>query len=116
MTYVLAVWDGEMPADNERAAKDYERLIEQTEDREIPPAPKIRRYAEALLGQWPDITEEGGEDSPWSDGPLMNDATGPLLVFGLGTSFGEEPFAYCRDLAREHGLVFFDPESEELLR
>ena len=116
MTYVLAVWDGDMPADNERAAEEYERLVEQTEDREILPTPKIRRYVEALLGHWPDITEEGGENSPWSDGPLMNDATGQLFVFGLGASFGEEPFTYCRELAREHGLVFFDPESEELLR
>jgi hypothetical protein len=26
VTYVLAVWDGDMPADNERAAEEYERL------------------------------------------------------------------------------------------
>lgn len=46
----------------------------------------------------------------------MGDATGPLLQFGLTTFLGEEPLAYCRDLAREHGLVFFDPEGEQLLR
>jgi hypothetical protein len=116
MSYVLAVWDGDLPADNERAAAEYERLVELTEDREIPPTPKIRRYVETLLGRWPDITEGDGEDSPWSDGPLMDDATGPLFVFGLGIHLGEEPFTYCRELAREHGLIFFDPESGELLR
>jgi len=116
VSYVLAVWDGDVPTDNERAAEEYERLVGQTEDREIPPTPKIGRYVETLLGRWPDITGEGGADSPWSDGPLMNNATGPLFVFGLCTFPGEEPFTFCRDLARAHGLVFFDPESEELLR
>jgi hypothetical protein len=114
--YVLAVWDGDMPADNERAAEEYERLVDLTEDREIPPTPKIRRYVDALLGHWPDITEEGDENSPWIDGPLMNDANGPLFVFGLANHLGEEPFTYCRELAREHGLICFDPDSEELLR
>jgi hypothetical protein len=116
MTYVLAVWDGDMPARNEQAAQEYERLVEQTKDHEVPPTLKIRRYVETLLSHWPDITEVGSEYSPWSDGPLMNDATGPLFVFGLGTSFGEGPFTYCRELARDHGLVFFDPESGKLLR
>jgi hypothetical protein len=46
----------------------------------------------------------------------MNDATGPLFEFGLGTFLVEEPLTYCRDLAREQGLVFFDPESADLLR
>jgi len=116
MNYVLAVWDGDMPGDSKQAADEYERLIELVEDQEVPPTAKIRRYVEALLARWPDITDERGVNSPWGDGPLMNDATGPLFRFGLTTFLGEEPLAYCRDLAREHGLVFFDPEGEELLR
>jgi hypothetical protein len=112
VSYVLAVWDGDMPADNAQAAIEYQRLIELTEDREIPPTPKVRRYVQALLTRWP---EEGDEARPWSDGPLMNNATGPLFEFGLSTFLGEQPFVYCQDLAREHGLVLFDLESEELL-
>jgi hypothetical protein len=116
VTYTLAVWDGETPADGEQATAEYNRLVELAEDASIPPTPKIRRYVETLLARWPDITEEGGENSPWADGPLMSDANGPLFVFGLCTFLGEEPFTYCHELAKEHGLVFFDPAEEQLVR
>jgi len=116
VTYTLAVWDGEMPADDEQATAEFNRLVELTEDDDIPPTQKIRRYVETLLSRWPDITEEGGENSPWADGPLMGDADGPLFVFGLCTFLGEEPFIYCQALAKEHALVFFDPAEEQLLR
>lgn len=56
MTYVLAVWDGDMPGDNKQATDEYERLIELAEDQQMPPTAKIRRYVEALLARWPDIT------------------------------------------------------------
>ena len=116
MTYTLAVWDGDTPADDVQAADEYDRLVELTEDHSIPATPKIRRYVETLLARWPDITERAGEISPWADGPLISDATGPLFVFGLSTFLGEEPFRYCRTVAREQGLVFFDPAEQQLLR
>jgi hypothetical protein len=116
VTYTVAVWDGDTPADNEQAADEYDRLVELTEDDSSPPTPKIRRYVETLLARWPDITEQGGENSPWADGPLMSDANGPLFVFGPATFLGEEPFLYCQALAREQGLVFFDPAEQQLLR
>jgi hypothetical protein len=115
VSYTLAVWDGDTPANDKQAAAECDRLVELTEDDDIPPTPKIRRYVETLLARWPDIGEEGGENSPWADGPLMNNASGPLFLFGLSTFLGEEPFIYCQALAKEQGLVFFDPAEEQLL-
>jgi len=48
-------------------------------DQPIPPTARIRRYVDDLVTRWPDITTEAGDDSPWADGPLVGNASGPMI-------------------------------------
>lgn len=118
MSYNLAVWDGPRPESNEAAGAAFLKLAAHWFDGQpadpSPTAP-IRSYVEALLDRWPDITEDAGEDSPWADGPLINNAAGPLFYFAMVYSQAEEAVSFAAQLAAERGLICFDPQAEALL-
>jgi len=123
MSYDLAVWEGERPADDEAATKFFrERIVPQLEEygpsNPVPPTPRIRAYVEALLDRWPDIkivgTEVINEDSPWSDSPLMGDAIGWFVYFPMQWGRAAEASAFAAEVAQQHGLVCYDPQSESL--
>ena len=82
MSYDLAVWEGERPVSDEAALAAYVEMMKRTEgvDSE-PPSDRIRAYVNALLARWPDITTPDGDDSPWADGPLINNASGTGITW-----------------------------------
>jgi hypothetical protein len=111
MSYDLAVWEGDSPSDDEVAAAQYESLMEQMESGALgDPTPRIRAYVNALLARWPDIHE--AEGSPWASSPLMAEASGPLVYFPMVFSRADEASTFAAELARDHGLVCFDPQME----
>jgi hypothetical protein len=110
MSYDLAVWEGARPKSAREAKLHFEALAS-AHDRAAP-SPAIARYVKALLARWPDIDED--DESPWSDAPLMNNARGSMIYFGMVYSRAGEASAFAADLAQKHGLVCFDPQTEEL--
>jgi hypothetical protein len=115
MSYDLAVWEGDMPSNDEEASAQYGALMDRMEAGgfdDPAPTPRIRAYVEALLARWPDIDES--EDSPWASSPLMNEAIGPLVYFPMVFSRADEASQFAADMAHQHGLVCFDPQSESL--
>lgn len=123
MSYDLAVWEGERPADDKTAAKFFvERIDPQIEEYDlsnpVPPTPRIRAYVEALLTRWPDIQVAGdelvNEDSPWSVSPLMSDAIGWFVYFPMQWSRAREASAFAAEVAKQHGLICYDPQTESL--
>jgi hypothetical protein len=114
MTYGLAVWEGDPPSGDDQAAETFEWLLGEVEESDAPPTPRIRGYVEALLSRWPDLDDDS-DDSPWGDGPLMDNAVGGTFLFSVLWSRAEEAVAYCAELAAAHGLVCFDPQEERLL-
>jgi hypothetical protein len=113
VSYDLAVWVGERPADGEAADEHYEKLMELLEeDDAIPPSEPIQAYVETLLERWPDLDE--APDSPWTVSPLMEDAVGDVFYFGIKEERAEEVSDYAAVLAEEHGLVCYDPQMGEL--
>jgi hypothetical protein len=113
VSYDLAVWEGQRPRDNQAGLAAYIQLmdgLERLSGSSEPATPAIAAYVRALLDRWPDITEEAGEDSPWSAGPLMSEASGNILYFGMVFSMADEASDYAAELARRHGLVCFDPQ------
>src|SRR5215831_3600928 len=104
MSYDLAVWEGDRPANDVAAAAEFERLYDRyiESDDAVEPTARIAAYVTALLGRYPDIGTEAGSDSPWSTGPLMGDARGPLLYFPMVWSRCEEVSAWAVRLAEEH--------------
>ncbi|MFF0430488.1 hypothetical protein ACFYUJ_39800 [Streptomyces sp. NPDC004520] len=116
MSYDLAVWEGERPA-NDRAARRvlsnlYDRYLD-GEDLESP-SELITAYVTALLERWCDITEDEKGTSPWSVGPLISGASGPLIYFGMGWSKAEEASAYAANTADKMGLTCFDVQQNRL--
>ena len=95
----------------------YELYIES--DVQTPPSPAIAAYVAALLERYPDLTElddDAADDSPWADGPLIDNASGPFLYFAFvrGAAL-DEAWSFAVDTARSAGLVGFDPQSERLV-
>jgi hypothetical protein len=116
MSYTLAVWEGPRPASDAEALETFDALMERhqgaTPGQE--PTPAIARYVGTLLERYPDITGDDGEDSPWADGPLMNNATGPLFYFAMVYSQAEDASEFAAAMASEQGLVCFDPQTGKL--
>jgi hypothetical protein len=112
MSYDLAVWEGKRPATNAEALETIAAL-RATHERggtPSPPTPAIRRYVEALLGEYPDLDDDNEEDCPWADAPLIGNAAGPIVYFAMVFSKAEVASAFAAELAKEHGLVCFDPQ------
>jgi hypothetical protein len=115
MAYVLAVWEGARPATDFEALAIYDRLSQELDNHpQVAAGPAITAYVHDLLARWPDILDEEGADSPWSDGPLIDNASGPLVVFGMVWSQAAEASTYCVEVAERHGLVCLDPEEGRL--
>jgi hypothetical protein len=116
VSYDLAVWEGDRPQDDERATEVFERLYTELVESHayVAATPRIAGYVESLLARWPDEDD----NSPWSDGPLVGNARGPLFYFGITYSVGpglvQEAIDYADELAARHGLVCYDPQSRRL--
>ncbi|MFI5688620.1 hypothetical protein [Streptomyces sp. NPDC051636] len=117
MSYDLAVWEGAPPADDEAAGKLFDALYDQyvAADEEVPPTPAISAYVSALLDQWPDLTEDEDDISPWSTEPLINEASGPFIYFPMRYSMADEAREYAANVAASMGLVCYDPQHSQLL-
>ncbi|MFE1199494.1 hypothetical protein ACFW6E_43440 [Streptomyces olivaceoviridis] len=116
MSYDLAVWEGERPADDKTACRVFNDLYDRFLDGEDeePPSERIAAYVRALLERWCDITEDVEETSPWAAGPLIGEARGPVIYFALRWDRAEEASAYAAALADSMGLVCFDPQQRQL--
>lgn len=109
VSYDLAVWDGPTPPSDDAAAQEYERRLEQAEEDEVPaPIPAIEAYVDDLLTKFPD---DAGA-SPWAGSPLLDDAAGDLLILTLTANSAR---GVCGQVAAQHGLVCFDPQTGTLL-
>ncbi|MFF1896970.1 hypothetical protein [Streptomyces sp. NPDC058206] len=116
MSYDLAVWEGERPADDRAAGRVFTDLYDHYLDSKVdhPPTERIAGYVAALLERWCDITEDVGETSPWAAGPLIGEAGGPLIYFAMRWSMAEEASAYAAAIAASMRLVCFDPQQNRL--
>ncbi|WP_307524443.1 hypothetical protein [Streptomyces umbrinus] len=112
MSYDLAVWDGKRPLDNHQAGSVYDELYErylEPEDGVMPPAPRIVAYVEALVKQYPDDVDRG---AVWASSPVIDEASGPIVYLLMSYGKAEEASQYAASLARDLGLVCFDPQGE----
>ncbi|MEV4436578.1 hypothetical protein [Streptomyces sp. NPDC049585] len=116
MSYDLAVWEGVRPADDKIAIQTFNDLYDRFigAGKAQPPTERIAAYVAALLERWCDLTEDEDETSPWSTGPLIGEASGPLVYFPMRWSMAEEASAFAAQLAQSMGLACFDPQMNQL--
>ncbi|MER6687257.1 hypothetical protein [Streptomyces olivaceoviridis] len=113
MSYDLAVWDGDRPLDDGQAGSTYDEFFErylESDDVVVPPVPRIVAYVEALVARYPDAEGSG----VWASPPVIEEASGPMVYLLMSYGRAEEVSEYASALAREHGLVCFDPQAERL--
>ncbi|MFE6062538.1 hypothetical protein [Streptomyces sp. NPDC056431] len=67
-----------------------------------------------LLERWCDLTEDEEGTSPWSTGPLIGEASGPLIYFPMRWSMAEEASAHAAAVAESMGLICFDAQQNRL--
>jgi hypothetical protein len=117
VSYDLAVWEGDRPADDAEAGDTFERLYDTyvANGPRVEPSEAIRAYVAALTERWIDLTDDDeGDVSPWSTGPLISEASGPLIYFPMSFSRSREVSAGAAQLAADHGLVCYDPQEQRL--
>jgi hypothetical protein len=113
VSYDLVVWAGEPPRDNDEAGAVFDELYERyldSDDVVVEPSPRIEAYVEALVERYPDDVQ----GSPWASPPVVDEASGPIVYLLMSYSRAEEVSACAAALAREHGLICFDPQGETL--
>ncbi|MFI5567419.1 hypothetical protein ACIA6T_08675 [Streptomyces sp. NPDC051740] len=111
MSYDLAVWDGDCPLDNHHAGSTYDELYErylESDDVVVPPEPRITAYVQALVARYPDDERS----VVWASPPVLDEASGPIVYLLMSYGKAEEVSEYAAALAREHGLICFDPQGE----
>ncbi|WP_446216196.1 hypothetical protein [Micromonospora sp. IBHARD004] len=116
MSYDLAVWEGDRPANDAQAETVFEQLYSTFIEDEYPtpPTPRIQAYVQALLTRWGDLTDDDEDQSPWSAGLSIDSASGPFIYFAMVFSRAREVSAGAARIAAEHGLVCFDPQLRRL--
>jgi hypothetical protein len=114
VSYDLAVWDGGRPRDNHQAGLVYDELYErylESDDVVVPPTPRIVGYVGALVDRYPDDSDGS---VVWASPPVIDEASGPIVYLTMAYSQAEEVSEHAASLAREHGLVCYDPQAESL--
>ncbi|MFD7984723.1 hypothetical protein ACFV4M_15295 [Kitasatospora indigofera] len=112
MSYDLAVWDADRPPDNRQAGSIYDELYVrhlESDDVMVAPAPRIAAYVEALLERYPD---DEARNVVWASPPVIDEASGPIVYLQMSWGQAGDVSEYAASLAREHGLVCFDPQGE----
>lgn len=114
MSYDLAVWVGDRPADDSEAAIVHEALYEKYIEMEELATPHrlIKTFVGRLVERWSDI--DTGDDSPWMGSPLLGSARGPYIYFGIAWSRADEVSSYAVQVAEQLGLTCFDPQMRVL--
>jgi hypothetical protein len=117
----MAVWEGERPATDKDGARAFKELYDRYIEREYPtePTAKITEFVENLLARFPDLDTRGDDaidGSPWADGPLIANASGPFIYFAMVPNEAlESAWQHAVTTAARIGLVAFDPQSDRLV-
>src|SRR6266496_2343848 len=108
LTYELAIWDGQRPANDAVALLNYLDLYDQYIESEdyTPPCQRISIFAQALLTRWPAIDDS--TNSPWAVNPLEENAQGPIIYLIVARSKAAEVVPFIVQLATHNELVCFD--------
>ena len=111
MSYDLAVWEGAQPEDDVEAGAVYDRLSDKyLENDAFPPTDRILAYTRALAQRWAALPE--GRHVAWES--LVDEASGPMIYLTMPFRVSDPLSTEAARLAREHGLVCYDPQTEHL--
>ena len=102
--------------DDDDAWQQLDEIREEEEDREYgsPPSDPMMNLYRRLTARYPCIMEN--PDSPWSDGPLVNNFGDQLTTLGIVSTRLEETLPFVVETATEMGFTVFDAADERIYR
>lgn len=119
MSYVVAVWDGDPPADETSARVTVARLEAAAAAGVAGPlSPALVALVAELTGRHPDLGDpayDDEDDAPWADGPLADNVAGRLLTVALTWSAVDEVLPWMAAEAGRLGLHVLDTQTGRLL-
>ncbi|GAA1673240.1 hypothetical protein GCM10009745_15180 [Kribbella yunnanensis] len=102
MSYDVAVWVGEVPADDEAAGAVFADLAEEfLEGAELEPAAELAAFTEAV-----NVVRPGSPDESW-----QVTVSGPIAYFTLAYGEIDDAVGPIEQLADANGLVCFNPQT-----
>jgi hypothetical protein len=116
MSWVIEITHVPVASVDEDAWEQLETLREEEEAHEYgePPSEPLRRLYDRLTLKFPCIMED--PNSPWADGPLINDFGDKLATVGVIVSRMEEALPFVIETATDMGFTVFDAGAEEIFR
>jgi hypothetical protein len=116
MSWVIEITHVPVAPVDEDAWEQLEILREEEEAHEYgaPPSKPLRRLYDRLSLRFPCILEDA--NSPWADGPLINNFGDQLATVGLIVSRMEDALPFVIETATDMGFTVFDAGAEEIFR
>jgi hypothetical protein len=116
MSWTVEIVTVPIADDVERAWVQLEGLREEADAREYGAAPSdvLAEFYRRLTVRYPCITVD--PDSPWSDGPLINNFGDKVATIGIITPRLPEALPFVIETATDMGLTVFDAGDERIHR
>ena len=104
MTFDVGVWHSEITVSSGEASHIYASLCRgERPGRGVAPSPAVNAFYQELTGEWPEI-----------ESICKLNRSDDHVALSCDWSKAEEVCLLIQHLAEKHGLLFFDPQSEEV--
>jgi hypothetical protein len=116
MSWVVEIVIVPVADDPNEAWEQLEELREEEVQREYstPPSPPLHELYSRLTARYPCIIED--PNSPWSDGPLINNFGEKIATLGISVSRMTDVLSFVVKTATEMGFTVFDGGDETIHR
>lgn len=108
MSFDLIFWCQKVIPTSEEAAQVYDQLTDGLTGI-VEESPAIENFRQAVISEFPDLTEESIDESPWA-APLY--VTGECVIAAISWSRSSEVSSALLYLASAHGLTAYDPQDQ----
>ncbi|MFJ7187171.1 hypothetical protein [Streptomyces bacillaris] len=112
MSYDMAFWQEPQEIDAAGAYQKYDAMTD-GESGVSTESTRVRDFYAAVLKNYPDLTVENSDTSPWTSAVYCN---GECVIVTISWSRKNELVDTLIFLAQRHGLLAYDPQKEEVHR
>jgi hypothetical protein len=103
MSFDLGVWNSDPLGAERRATAIYETLCRGAHCADLVASPNVTQFYGDLMAMWPE-----------HEAIKVNHSDRHVLI-SCEWSKAQEVYVFVRELAKTHNLVFFDPQSDEVV-
>ena len=121
MSYTIEIYTSTLPDDDQQALAQAEQIKVAYRQESGKIHPGLRKLHGLLIKEYPclssyeDDEEEGMDDCPWSDGPLINNFGAQMAILGI-RNHQDEVLAHILSCAGKLQLSVIDPQEGVLYR